>query len=135
VALVHKDTGKRCLSSRTGRGGVLSPYPEIVETIKDKLIGLRTSGICVQRLLARSIILAVIKDKRPQLLEKFKCSESHVSTFLESVMDWSVRHGTRAASHLPDNAHELCERAQEWLAQLRAIGDKFASEWLAKDAP
>ncbi|KAJ6608798.1 hypothetical protein B0H10DRAFT_1815028, partial [Mycena sp. CBHHK59/15] len=31
----------------TGHVGVLSPYPELVEIIKEQLIGLRTAGICL----------------------------------------------------------------------------------------
>ncbi|KAJ7203185.1 hypothetical protein C8J57DRAFT_1621195 [Mycena rebaudengoi] len=95
----------------TGRVGVLSPYPELVDAIKSRLADLQTAGICVGRLLARSFILTVIQEKRPELLEKFKCSESYVGGFLESVMDWSLRHGTRAAAHIPDNVREVCKKA------------------------
>jgi len=37
--------------------------------------------------------------------------QTYVSQFLESVMDWSIRKGTRAAAHIPENAVELCERS------------------------
>jgi hypothetical protein len=30
---------------------------------------------------------------------------------MESKLDWSVRKGTRAARHIPDNAQDLCEEA------------------------
>ena len=115
----------------TGRVGVLSPYPEVVAEVKTKLKDLGTSGIFINCLLARSILLAVIKERKEDLLKTFKCSEvsevrstqltSHkltstllqhyVGQFLESVMNWTVRQGTQAAAHIPDDAPSLCERA------------------------
>ncbi|KAJ6625285.1 hypothetical protein B0H10DRAFT_1676070, partial [Mycena sp. CBHHK59/15] len=70
-----ENVARRHALSGTGRVGVLSRYPELVETIKAKLWDLRTSGICVGRLLTRSIILAIIRKKEPELLRKFVCSE------------------------------------------------------------
>ncbi|KAJ2934644.1 hypothetical protein H1R20_g2448, partial [Candolleomyces eurysporus] len=95
----------------SGRAGILSKHPEVVDEIKAKLEGLRKSGVPVGRLLARSVILAIVQEKIPTLLDIFKCSESFVGQFLSSVMGWSLRHGTRAAAHLPDDAHAVCERA------------------------
>ncbi|THU88058.1 hypothetical protein K435DRAFT_830622 [Dendrothele bispora CBS 962.96] len=95
----------------TGRVGVLTPYPDLVKTIKEKLIGLRQSGISINRVLARSIMLAVIKSEKPELLNgQFKCTEHYVGGFLDSVMSWSPRSGTRAAAHVPEDAPELMER-------------------------
>lgn len=111
----------------TGRVGVLTPYPEIVEEIKSKLIGLRTSGVCVNRLVGRSIMLAVIQKCKPELLETFKVSEVvainyvqssnnnstsqwYVGSFFASVLNWTERKGTRAAAHIPENADKLCQR-------------------------
>jgi hypothetical protein len=34
-----------------------------------------------------------------------------VSDFLGSKLEWSIRKGTRAARHIPENAQELCEEA------------------------
>ncbi|KAJ6529523.1 hypothetical protein DFH09DRAFT_934713, partial [Mycena vulgaris] len=99
----QQNVARRHALSGTGRVGVLSPYPELVGSIKAKLLDLRSSGICVGRLLTRSIILAIVREKQPELLAKFKCSESYFGGFLESVMDWSFRHGTRAAAHIPDD--------------------------------
>ncbi|KAK7043426.1 hypothetical protein R3P38DRAFT_3440427 [Favolaschia claudopus] len=109
----QKNVARRHALAGTGRRvGVLSPYPELVTTIKTKLEDLRKSGVSVGRLLTRSIILAIIQKKQPDLLKKgFKCSESYVSGFLESVTDWSLRHGTRAAAQVPDNVNEVCEQA------------------------
>lgn len=38
-------------------------------------------------------------------------TQSYVRDFLESKLDWSIRKGTRAAAHIPDNADEVCEAA------------------------
>ncbi|KAJ7927786.1 hypothetical protein B0H13DRAFT_2312190 [Mycena leptocephala] len=63
--------------------------------------------------MARSIIIAMIQEQEPQLLDTFKCSETF-TTFTggspQSVMNCSVCHGTHAASHILDNARDLCEK-------------------------
>ncbi|KAF7372434.1 DDE superfamily protein [Mycena venus] len=84
-----KNVARRHALAGTGRVGVLSPYPELVATIKTKLQDLRASGVCVGRLLTRSIIIAIIKEKQPELLANFKCT----------------------AAKLPDNVDEVCMRA------------------------
>lgn len=94
----------------SGRTGVLAPHPEIVEKIKTTLRGLRTSGRVVNIQIARAIMIAIIRDAKPELLEKFKCSERFVRCFLDSTLNWSSRRATRAAKHIPENAGELCER-------------------------
>ncbi len=58
-----------------GRAGFLAKYPEIVDEVKTQLIGLRKTGISVNRVLGRSIFLAVIEEKNPRILDSFKCSE------------------------------------------------------------
>lgn len=95
----------------SGRSGILAKYPavtaEIVKTFRD----LRTSGIVVNVPLGRSIMLTIIEEMAPQVLnDKFRCSEAFVRTFFESVMVWSPRKATRAAAHIPPDAPELCER-------------------------
>ncbi|KAJ2925554.1 hypothetical protein H1R20_g11541, partial [Candolleomyces eurysporus] len=95
---------------RSGCVGVLTLYPAIVEEVKGQLQGLRDAGVTVDRLLARSIILAVVTTCESHLLAQFKCTEQYVGHFLESVMGWSVRQGTHAAAKLPDDAVEQCKR-------------------------
>ncbi|KAJ3730036.1 hypothetical protein DFJ43DRAFT_963250, partial [Lentinula guzmanii] len=97
---------QRCSAlSQSGRVGVLEPYPDVVEEIKDNLRGYRTSGIPISRLVARTVMLAIIQHRAPQVLQDgFKCSEFFVGQFLQSTLYWSVRCGTRAAAHLPSNA-------------------------------
>ncbi|KAJ7822781.1 hypothetical protein B0H14DRAFT_2234581, partial [Mycena olivaceomarginata] len=77
-AKTMQNVARRHQLAGTGRVGVLSPYPDLVESIKTKLTEIRASGISVGRLLARSIILAMIRDQEPRLLETFKCSETYV---------------------------------------------------------
>lgn len=51
---------------------------------------------------------------RVQALEFYKLTVSiqqFIGQFLESVMDWTVRRGTQAAAHIPDDASVVCERA------------------------
>ncbi|KAH9927827.1 uncharacterized protein B0H18DRAFT_1118347 [Fomitopsis serialis] len=105
-----KSVANRRVLTASGRAGVLTKYPEIIFEAKTRLINLRKSGIPVNRVLGRSILLALIKRLQPALLDTFKCSERFVGDFFSSVLGWSVRKGTRAAAHIPDNATELCER-------------------------
>ncbi|TFY72179.1 hypothetical protein EVG20_g820 [Dentipellis fragilis] len=97
--------------ARSGRVGILKAYPRVVEKITAKLKDLRRSGLPVSVSLARSLMLAIIKSEKPDLLKTFKVSEHYVRAFLQSKLDWSHRKGTRAAAHIPENAPEVCERA------------------------
>ncbi|EPQ50005.1 hypothetical protein GLOTRDRAFT_16145, partial [Gloeophyllum trabeum ATCC 11539] len=88
----------------SGRAGILSRHPVLAKMITDKLKGLRASGLPVNVLVVRSIVLAVLKEEKPEILDRFKCSESFVRDFVESRLSWSVRKGTRQAAHIPENA-------------------------------
>lgn len=57
----------------TGQVGILMPYPNIVQDIKNNLADYCRSGISVNFLLAQSVILAQLQEKKPELLESFKC--------------------------------------------------------------
>ncbi|KAJ3754400.1 hypothetical protein EV360DRAFT_73735 [Lentinula raphanica] len=95
----------------SGQAGALTKYPGLVQQIKDTLQGLRTTGLVVNATLARSIMLGLIQENHPEILnETFQCTEWFVQSFLRSVMDWTPRTGTRAAAHLPADAEDLCER-------------------------
>ncbi|KAJ3495073.1 hypothetical protein NMY22_g19984 [Coprinellus aureogranulatus] len=59
----------------TGKVGVLTQYPEVMEEIVKKLEGIRTSGIPLDRVLTRSIMIAIIKHCIPHVLATFKCSK------------------------------------------------------------
>ncbi|CAK5275046.1 unnamed protein product [Mycena citricolor] len=95
----------------SGRVGVLTPHREVVQKIVDTLRGLRLAGCAVNIVIARSIMMAIMTEMKPEILtSRFHCSERFVRSFLESTLDWSTRAATRAAKHIPDNASELCER-------------------------
>ncbi|KAF8216707.1 hypothetical protein K438DRAFT_1747890 [Mycena galopus ATCC 62051] len=94
----------------TGRAGILAAHPEIVASIVETLTGVRATGCVVNVQIARALVVALIQKARPELLKKFKCSEKFVQAFLESNLDWTMRKGTRASKHIPENAAELCER-------------------------
>ncbi|KAH9906581.1 uncharacterized protein B0H18DRAFT_1090759 [Fomitopsis serialis] len=59
----------------SGRVGILSNHPDIVDEMKTALKELRTAGVAVNVVIGCSILLAIIKERKPELLEKFKCSE------------------------------------------------------------
>ncbi|KAJ6569933.1 hypothetical protein B0H10DRAFT_1713239, partial [Mycena sp. CBHHK59/15] len=85
----------------SGRTGILTPYPDITKNVKDALQGLRTAGAIVNVSITRGLLLSEISDQKPELLTKFKASESFVRNFLASVMDWTPRKATRQARHIP----------------------------------
>ncbi|KAJ6554851.1 hypothetical protein B0H19DRAFT_1294878, partial [Mycena capillaripes] len=108
-AALRNIANRRSLAG-TGRTGILTPYPAIVEEIVTTLKGLRVSGCVVNVHIARSIMIAIIGKHRPQLLDSFSCLENYVRTFLDSTLNWTSRKATRAAKHIAENASELCER-------------------------
>ncbi len=55
-------------------------------------------------------MIAIIKEKAPELLDQFKCSECFVRDYYSSVLQWTPRKATRAAAHLPANSPDLCEQ-------------------------
>lgn len=59
----------------SGRTGVLAKSPDVVDEITKQLRGLRAAHVAVNVHIARSIMLAIIKEREPQLLTNFKCSE------------------------------------------------------------
>ncbi|KIK91620.1 hypothetical protein PAXRUDRAFT_149113 [Paxillus rubicundulus Ve08.2h10] len=71
--------------SGSGQSGVLACFPTIQDNIIERLKSLHQSGLPINVVVARSIMLAVIHAQAPELLTKFKCSE--VSTF---SVHWSV---------------------------------------------
>ncbi|KAF4590471.1 hypothetical protein EYR38_009772 [Pleurotus pulmonarius] len=95
----------------SGRTGVLAGYPEVVLEIKTVLRDLRISGLPVNAIIGRSVMIAIIKKHEPAILSsQFQCSERFVRAFFESTMNWAPRQATRAAAHVPVNAADLCER-------------------------
>ncbi|KAJ7762678.1 hypothetical protein B0H16DRAFT_1884097 [Mycena metata] len=108
-ATMDKIIAGRALTA-SGRTGILAPYPDITNNVKETLQGLRTAGAVVNVSITRGLLIAEITQQQPQLLSKFKVSEYYVRAFLSSVMDWTPRKATRAARHIPENAPELLKR-------------------------
>ena len=59
----------------SGRVGILKPFPEIVEAVKDRLVNMRKAGLPVSRKVARSVIIGIIQIQKPELLQRFKVTE------------------------------------------------------------
>jgi hypothetical protein len=76
-AATKKNVERRHALTGSGQTGILARHPDIVKEIKAQLQALRTSGLAVNVLVARSIMLAIIKEWQPDLLTEFKCSEVH----------------------------------------------------------
>ncbi|KAJ6619926.1 hypothetical protein B0H10DRAFT_1792600 [Mycena sp. CBHHK59/15] len=86
--------GNACAITASGWTRILTPYPDITKNVKNTLQGLRTAGAIVNVSIARGVLLSEISDQKPELLTKFKASESFVHNFLASVMDWTPRKAT-----------------------------------------
>ena len=61
--------------SGSGHSGILGGYPAIRDNIIERLKSLCQSGLPINVVIARSIMLAVIHAQALELLTKFKCSE------------------------------------------------------------
>ncbi|KIK74376.1 hypothetical protein PAXRUDRAFT_19942 [Paxillus rubicundulus Ve08.2h10] len=109
VTLINIQNGHTLAGS--GQSGILCHYPQVKEEIVEKLKSLRTSGVPINVIVARSIMLAVIQNRAPDLLATFKCSEKFVQSFFDSILNWSPRKGTRTAAKLPANADDKCTEA------------------------
>lgn len=59
----------------SGQQGFLHDVPEIADEAVATLKGMRISGLSISVTVARSIMLAIIQEKRPEKLQKFKCSD------------------------------------------------------------
>ena len=81
-----KNVARRGTLTGSGRVGVLAPYPNMVVAIKKKLTEFRDGGVPVNVLVARSVILALIQTEKPQLLEKFKCSEVRLILVMQNPL-------------------------------------------------
>ncbi|KAJ3966365.1 hypothetical protein EV361DRAFT_973635 [Lentinula raphanica] len=62
----------------SGRAGVLTKFPDLVEKIKETLLGLRTSGLLVNTTIGRSLMLNLIRTHHPEVLTpKFQFCPLH----------------------------------------------------------
>jgi len=67
---------QRHAPSGSGNPKLLSHYSLMQQEIIERLIGLRKSGLPINVIVARSIMLATIQRHAPELLATFKCSEA-----------------------------------------------------------
>jgi hypothetical protein len=79
----EKNVKRRHTLARSGQAGILAKNPEIRDDIKMQLQALRTSSLAINVLVARSLMIAIIQNRAPELLTKFKCSE--VSLFYSNL--------------------------------------------------
>jgi hypothetical protein len=70
-----KNVERRHALAGSGQAGILAKHLEIHDKIKTQLQALRMSGLAVSVLVARSIMIAIIQTRAPDLLTKFKCLE------------------------------------------------------------
>ena len=101
--------------NKGGCRGILSPYPEIVETIKTRLQFLRQRNAPITLITARAMIVATILQMKPTIFDQefkdgssFRASDSFVRNFLRTVLAWSLRKATQAAQKLPKDWQHQC---------------------------
>ncbi|KAF9457519.1 hypothetical protein BDZ94DRAFT_1202554, partial [Collybia nuda] len=104
--------------TKGGPKGILAKHPEIVNSIKKRLISLRGTGATLTVVTTRAIVIATIMHLKPEILQErfrdgstFQASESFIRKWLRTTMGWSRRKGTQAAQKLPENWEELCEKS------------------------
>jgi hypothetical protein len=108
-------TGNSPGHNKGGCRGILSLYPEIVETIKSRLQFLRQRNAPITLITARAMIVATILQMNPSIFDQkfkdgssFRVSDSFVRNFLHSVLAWSLRKATQAAQKLPKDWQNQC---------------------------
>src|SRR6266511_4358656 len=98
--------------------GIKSKHPEVVESIKDRLIFLQERGAPVNLITARAIIVASVLHMKSAIFEQkfkdgsmFRASDSFVQKFLHGSLSWSIRKATQAAQKLPKDWEDQCEQS------------------------
>ncbi|KAK6995993.1 hypothetical protein R3P38DRAFT_2655584 [Favolaschia claudopus] len=66
AATLKKVTAGRAIAA-SGRTGILAPYPDITESVKVTLKGLREAGAMINVSIVRGLLLAEITEQQPQL--------------------------------------------------------------------
>ena len=85
-------------------------YVDVETEIVQSLTDLCGAGAPINQSLARSVILAIIEERAPDLLhhptdggKAFKCSRSFVRRFLHNRPDWSYRYVV--TKHMSEPVH------------------------------
>ena len=93
-------------------------HPDIVDRVKALLFSLRETGATVSLVGARGVMLAVIRTRAPEILEKrfsdgstFRASDSYMRKWLHETLHWSQRKATQAAQKRPQDWEDQCERS------------------------
>lgn len=98
------DNAERYTRIGTGRISVFDQHRELEQEIVRLLTALRdsyTAGVSCSRSTVRWVMRAVLEQRAPSLLERYKLSKQFLSDWARNVMGWSWRAGTTAASKLP----------------------------------
>lgn len=92
-----------CWIPGTGHPFMFDTYPELIQGVKEALLGLRTASLPVNASIARNILLGLITVQHPNLLQRIigqhntpQFSISMVRRFLYRELNWVVRAGTHA---------------------------------------
>ena len=98
------------------RKSILGPYPEVVASIVDQLRKLRASGVGLDTLRCRGIIIGQLYHSVPEIFETplrdgslFQASDTWVKKFLHDRLNWTFRRSTQAAQKLPANVNEIIQ--------------------------
>ncbi|EUC54439.1 DDE superfamily endonuclease, partial [Rhizoctonia solani AG-3 Rhs1AP] len=122
--LKWKDSVLTAIKSGNHPGGastrqpILVEYPEMVATLKERLVGLRVTGTPLDTATIRGFMIATISERAPELFERkvsedkqFRCSSEFIRSFLHNELDWSLRRPTQAAQKVPANVKEVLMKA------------------------
>lgn len=98
----------RAASRGGGHSPALQAAPGAEDAICDILLKLRTAGTPLNSHIIRWVMLAVLQDKHPAVLNSLKLSQQYISSWVRNnprlQFRWRAR--TTAASKLPDNWEE-----------------------------
>lgn len=101
-----------------GFRGYLAGYPDVVQTIVNRLEALRKAHAPLTLVSIRAITVASILREAPEVFERkapdgstFRCSDSFLRRFLHEQLHWSERRATRDGRKLPKDWEEQCQKA------------------------
>lgn len=99
-------------------GHFKAKYPELEAKIKARLLAMRKSGLPLDLVTIRGLMVAFITQDAPDLFSQrskdgkaFRCSESFVRHFLRTHLNWSIRKATRAAQKIPNDVDRILRHA------------------------
>ena len=84
-----------------GKVSALQAYPEVEEELVSIFNQLRAAGQSMNRRIMRVIMKSILLEKRKEVLDTLKLSNSFISSWVHKKLNWSWRSATTAASKLP----------------------------------